>query len=217
MFVPPPPGWRGAKQAAERDAGGGGGSGGGGVAAADDEFAHTCPVCLDNEDGATVGGQSCRQCYACGQTCCGACHAHISATHKCPTCRAPTNVSDLSRRRREKFKRLWKLLHNRSPGRHTLVAQSNLGVMYANGRGVEQDHEEAVIWFRTAGGRGGAEAQSDLGTMHRNGTGVKQDYEAAVEWYSKAGEQGDAGAQYNLGYMYANGEGVKQDHKEAVE
>ena len=39
----------------------------------------------------------------------------------------------------------------RSPGRHTPVAQLNLGATYENGRGVKQDHAEAVAWFRKAG------------------------------------------------------------------
>ena len=69
VFVPPPPGWRGA--AAE--AGGGGGGGGKAAAAAavdiddDDEIENPCPICLDNEDDATVDGKSAGMCYACGQ------------------------------------------------------------------------------------------------------------------------------------------------------
>ena len=133
VFVPPPAGWREAKAAAERAGGGGGGGGGaaaaaggggGGAAADDDDFAHPCPVCLDNEDDAYVDGQGCGMCFACGQLYCGGCNANVSATLKCPTCRAPINVSD-----EEKFRRLWKLEHDRSPGRHTPVAQYNLGTM----------------------------------------------------------------------------------------
>eukprot|EP00729_Bicosta_minor_P024810 gene24810-biopygen31473 len=58
VFVPPPPGWRG--PAAE--AGGGGGGGGKAAAAAAavdiDEIENPCPICLDNEDDATVDGKS---------------------------------------------------------------------------------------------------------------------------------------------------------------
>ena len=64
------------------------------AAAHDDEFAHPCPVCLDNEDDATVDGKGCGQCFACGQMYCGACNANVSATLKYPTCRAPINISD---------------------------------------------------------------------------------------------------------------------------
>ena len=83
VFVPPPAGWR---EAAASDAGGD--AGGGGAAAAsggkagadDDEIENPCPVCLDNEDNATVNGRGPGMCFACGQLCCGACNANISAT-----------------------------------------------------------------------------------------------------------------------------------------
>ena len=128
--------WREAKEAAEgagggvggaaASAGGGGGGGGGAAAADDDELVHPCPVCLDSEDDAYVGEQHCAQCFACGQLYCGACNTGegIGQLSNCPTCRAPFDVSD-----EEKFRRLWKLEHDRSPGRHTPVAQYNLGTM----------------------------------------------------------------------------------------
>ena len=42
------------------------------------------------------------------------------------------------------------------------AAQNNLGIMYANGWGVEQDYEEAVKWFQKAAEQGHAEAQDNL-------------------------------------------------------
>ena len=38
-------------------------------------------------------------------------------------------------------------------------AQFNLGVMYEDGRGVTQDYQEAVKWYRKAAEQGDAEAQ----------------------------------------------------------
>ena len=95
-------------------------------------------------------------------------------------------------------------------------AQSNLGVMYANGEGVPQDDQEAVKWYRLAAEQGGASAQFNLGNRYANGQGVPQDYQEAVKWYRLAAEQGDAYAQHDLGVMYANGQGVPQDYQEAV-
>ena len=71
--------------------------------------------------------------------------------------------------------------------------------MYDNGRGVEQDDEQAVFWYRKAAEQGDATAQCYLGCDVRSGHGVEQDDEQAVFWYRKAAEQGDANAQYNLG------------------
>lgn len=91
-------------------------------------------------------------------------------------------------------------------------AQFNLGVMYDNGEGVPQDHQQAVAWYRKAAEQGYASAQFNLGNMYLNGRGVPQDHQQAVIWYRKAAEQGEASAQYNLGHMYANGEGVPQNY-----
>ena len=222
VFVPPPAGWREAKEAAERDeeeAGGGGGGaaaaagGGGGAAADDDEFAHPCPICLDNEDDADMIGSRCGMCSACGQMYCGACKADalVDRSPNCPTCRAPFRISGA-----EVFKQMWKLVHDRSSGRHTPVAQCNLGCMYENGHGVKQDSKEAVAWYRKAAEQGYTHAQFNLGLMYKNGRGVKQDHKEAAMWYRKAAEQGDAGAQVNLGAMYNNGQGVPQDFAAAL-
>eukprot|EP00729_Bicosta_minor_P001971 gene1971-biopygen6029 len=218
VFVPPPPGWRGGSA----EAGGGGGKGKAAAAAAvdidedEDGIENPCPICLDNEDGAAVDGNRAGMCYACGQCYCGACNTadHVGRILNCPTCRASLKVSD-----EENFKRLWKLVHDRSPGRHTSAAQNNLGNMYYNGKGVEQDHVEAAKWYRKSAEAGNADAQFNLGTMYDNGEGVEQDHVEAVKWLRKSAEAGLAGnadGQYNLGCMYATGKGVEQDHVEAA-
>jgi TPR repeat protein len=51
--------------------------------------------------------------------------------------------------------RLWRPLADRGDA----GAQSNLGEMYANGRGVPQDYAQAVVWFRKAADQGDAGAQ----------------------------------------------------------
>ena len=48
-------------------------------------------------------------------------------------------------------------------------AQYNLGAMYDNGEGVEQDFKEAVKWYRKAAEQGQVYAQSNLGGMYANG------------------------------------------------
>ena len=70
--------------------------------------------------------------------------------------------------------------------------QYNLGVMYANGRGVPQDHQEAVKWYRLAAEQGNADAQNSLGLRYFIGSGVPQDHQEAVKWYRLAAEQGHA-------------------------
>ena len=53
-----------------------------------------------------------------------------------------------------------------------VVAQHDLGRMYANGEGVPENDAEAVRWLRAAAEQGHAAAQSYLGFMYHFGQGV---------------------------------------------
>ena len=55
-----------------------------------------------------------------------------------------------------------------------MLAQYNLGVMYANGWGVLENDAEAVRWYRLAADQGNAKAQFNLGGMYDNGLGVPE-------------------------------------------
>ena len=54
-------------------------------------------------------------------------------------------------------------------------AQFELGMMYNEGKGVEQDFKEAVKWYQKAADQGDAGAQYALGHLYYNGMGVKED------------------------------------------
>ena len=95
-------------------------------------------------------------------------------------------------------------------------AQYNIGVRYANGKGVDQDQQEAVKWYRLAAEQGYASAQQVLGRRCAIGKGVQQDQQEAVKWYRLAAEQGNAIAQYRLGFCYNFGHGVSRDYAVAV-
>jgi TPR repeat protein len=96
------------------------------------------------------------------------------------------------------------------------MAQYDLGVMYSNGTGVQEDQTEAVKWYRMAAEQGDADAQHNLGVMYDNGAGVPQDLAEAVKWHRKAAEQGKAFAQLRVGDMYSTGRGMPADGAEAV-
>ena len=96
-------------------------------------------------------------------------------------------------------------------------AMGNLGYMYANGEGVEQDYAKAIEWYTKAADSGNTTAMYNIGYMYMYGEGVEQDGTKAIEWYTKAADLGDSDAMYNLGYMYYTGEGVEQDGEKAVE
>ena len=92
------------------------------------------------------------------------------------------------------------------------TAQFNLGWLYANGKGVPQDHITAAKWYMLAAVHGNVLAQYNLGVMYKIGMGVTQDHKTAVEWFRLSAEQGLIDAQFILGGMYANRKGVVRDN-----
>ena len=71
-----------------------------------------------------------------------------------------------------------------------LAALNNLGLMYANGQGVEQDFAQAMQCYALAAEQGVAHAQSNLAVMYAHGQGVAKDEQQALKWYRAAAEQG---------------------------
>ena len=69
-------------------------------------------------------------------------------------------------------------------------AQNNLGFMYMNGYGIQQDTEKALSLFKKAANQGNAKAQFTLGLMHKEGKGVPQDYIKAYMWFKLADTTG---------------------------
>lgn len=90
-------------------------------------------------------------------------------------------------------------------------AQYVVGLMYAEGQGVEQNFYEAGKMYRRAGDQDHAGAQVNLGSLFENcyGNGPCDSAEAA-QWYRRAADQGSALGQFNLALMYALGKGVTE-------
>lgn len=63
--------------------------------------------------------------------------------------------------------------------------------MYANGKGIQQNHVKAIEWYRRAADQGDIIARYNLGWSYANGKGVQQDNAKAKEWYSKACDLGN--------------------------
>jgi len=90
------------------------------------------------------------------------------------------------------------------------AAQTNLGIMYEEGKGVTQDYATAVKWYRAAAAHLFAQAQYLLGVAYLHGTGVSKDHEEALKWFRLAAAQGYGHAQAMLASMHSNGQGVTQ-------
>jgi len=110
------------------------------------------------------------------------------------------------------FAELWRPLADKG----IAPAQYQLGTLYAEGKGVEQNDAIAALWFERAANQGDAAAQYNLGASYIEGLGVKKDEAEAAKWFRKAADQRMAFAQLNLGMLYASGRGVPQDNVEAL-
>jgi TPR repeat protein len=79
------------------------------------------------------------------------------------------------------------------------AAQFELGNLYIQGRGVEQDYATAVIWYQKAGLGGYGPARSALGAMYEKGFGIDKNWAEAYAWYSlAAGQPGQPGLSKTL-------------------
>jgi TPR repeat protein len=96
------------------------------------------------------------------------------------------------------------------------TAQNKLGIMYENGRGVEQNYQQAVYWYQKAAKQGFVSAQKKIAIMYQEGRGTAQDYQQAYYWYKKIATKGDKYAQNSLAIIYEDGQGVEQNYQQAV-
>lgn len=76
---------------------------------------------------------------------------------------------------------LWRAVGKGSP-----EAQVRLADMYADGRGVPQNCEQAVVLLNSAATKNFARARIRLGSMYATGKCVQQDRVAAYQWMSRA-------------------------------
>ncbi len=95
-------------------------------------------------------------------------------------------------------------------------AQFNMGILYAEGLGVERDYGEALTWFERAAEQGLANAQYNLAVMHEHGLAGPRDAAMARQWYGRAAKLDHPQSQHNLAVIYARGNGVSQDYTAAA-
>lgn len=95
-------------------------------------------------------------------------------------------------------------------------AQYNVGLIYANGLGVEKDIPQAQLWYERAAKQGNGSAQYNLAQLyHVEGLKDPHAYEKAKYWYDKSITSGVKEAYNNLGALYLNGQGVEKDEEKA--
>jgi len=95
------------------------------------------------------------------------------------------------------------------------TAAYEIGVRFAEGKGVAVNFDEAARWYDRAAQAGVVPAVFRLGTFYEKGLSVKKDADIARRYYLQAAERGNAKAMHNLAVLYADGNGKGADYREA--
>jgi TPR repeat protein len=95
-------------------------------------------------------------------------------------------------------------------------AQTNLGLLYAEGRGVIESQEKAVALWLKAARKNNAIAQFNLGLAYFSGRGIEQDTPEALGLILVAALQGLPQAHYAIGQFYLRGLGLEENRSLAL-
>ncbi|MGH6642451.1 MAG: hypothetical protein ACRED3_07100 [Bradyrhizobium sp.] len=95
------------------------------------------------------------------------------------------------------------------------AAAYEVGVRFAEGKGVPANLDEAAKWYDRAAQAGVVPAIFRLGTFYEKGMSVKKDVEIAQRYYLQAAERGNAKAMHNLAVLDADGGGKGANYKSA--
>jgi len=95
-------------------------------------------------------------------------------------------------------------------------AQLDLAFRLRDGKGVPQDHAEAMQWAHRAADRGEADAMDFVGFAYLRGAVVKRSPEIAFGYFTAAAPR-SAQAAFNLGQCYFGAQGTAQDCAKALE
>ncbi len=98
------------------------------------------------------------------------------------------------------------------------AAESNLGLMYARGLGVEENGTKALALYQQSAKKGYADAMINMGSLYTTGNkDVKKNAQLGIYWYEqamKAGKKGEGA--YNIGLIYCFGRGVEKNYTAAA-
>jgi localization factor PodJL len=95
------------------------------------------------------------------------------------------------------------------------AAAYEIGVRFAEGKGVAPNFDEAAKWYDRAAQAGVVPAIFRLGTFYEKGMSVKKDVDIARRYYLQAAERGNAKAMHNLAVLDADGGGKGANYTNA--
>jgi localization factor PodJL len=97
------------------------------------------------------------------------------------------------------------------------TAAYEIGVRYAEGKGIASNFDAAAKWYDRAAQAGVVPAIFRLGTLYEKGLSVQKDVEIARRYYVQAAERGNAKAMHNLAVLEADGGGKGANYKSAAQ
>jgi localization factor PodJL len=95
------------------------------------------------------------------------------------------------------------------------AAAYEIGLRFAEGKGVAPDLDQAAKWYDRAAQAGVVPAIFRLGTFYEKGLSVRKDIDIARRYYVQAAERGNAKAMHNLAVLDADGGGKGANYKDA--
>jgi localization factor PodJL len=95
------------------------------------------------------------------------------------------------------------------------TAAYEIGVRYAEGKGIAANLDEAAKWYDRAAEAGVVPAIFRLGTFYEKGMSVNKDVDIARRYYLQAADRGNAKAMHNLAVLDADGGGKGANYKNA--
>ena len=119
---------------------------------------------------------------------------------------APVNFSALS----PELQRVYQMARMGNP-----QMQLSLGYMFAEGKGLPKDMQQAISWYKKSAEQGFTLAESLLGSLYLKGEGIEQNHAEAERWLRKAADKGHPQSQGMLGGMLYFGHGVQKDYVQA--
>ena len=102
-------------------------------------------------------------------------------------------------------------------GKGDPAAALEIGIRYAEGKGVPANYEEAAKWYARAADGGIVPATFRLGALYEKGLGTKKDIDTARRYYMQAAERGSAKAMHNLAVLDADGGAAGPNYKGAAQ
>ncbi len=107
-------------------------------------------------------------------------------------------------------------LFSRAANLNHKKSQFQLGMIYFEGKQINQNYNKSIYWFNKAATNNLSAAQFMLGMIYLNGIGTEKDKPKALKWLLMASKNGRAEAQHVLGSIYYLGEIVSKDINHAL-